>query len=88
MLLTTEVEWHDLRVDPDDLPSEGEPILVTVETFTGRATWMDVEYSEESLGKPIFYTRVINPETNIVEKQAVWYPVIAWAYAPDPYNYF
>ena len=86
-LLTTDVQWHDLRIDPDDLPGEGESILVTVETFMDREVWLDVFTKEESAGELNFYTKVRN-EYGIIEDQAVWYPVVAWAYPPPPYNYF
>lgn len=86
-LLKTDVEWHDLRIDPDDLPQEGEPILVTVETFLDRKTWLDVFMKEETAGEPIFYTKAYN-EFGKIEDTALWYPVIAWAYPPEPYNYF
>lgn len=86
-LYTTETEWHDLRLDPDDLPSEGEPIIVTVETFMDRATWIDVFMKEETIGEPKFYTKVMN-EYGKIEDQAVWYPVVAWAYPPPPFNYY
>lgn len=85
--LTTPIEWHDLRVHPDDLPGEGEPIIVTVETFTDRLTWLDVFMKEESAGEPHFYTRTIN-EYGQLEDTAVWYPIVAWAYPPPPYNFF
>ena len=86
-MYTVETEWHDLRKDPDDLPAEGEPIIVTVETFFNRETWLDVFYIEESVGEPKFYTKVIN-EFNQPENQAVWLPVIAWAYPPSPFVAF
>ena len=82
-----DTKWHDLRIDPDDLPGEDEPILVTVETFMGRQTWLDVCMKEETAGEPIFYTKVMG-EFGKIEDQAVWYPIIAWAYPPPPFDYF
>lgn len=87
MLLKTDVEWHDLRIDPEDLPGEDEPIIVTVETFLNRQTWLDVFMKEETVGEPIFYTKVMG-EYGKIEDQAVWYPVVAWAYPPAPYDFF
>lgn len=78
------VEWHDLAIDPEDLPSEEEPIMVTVETPMGRRTWFDnVFMKEETVGEPIFYIRALG-HSGILEEEAIWYPVLAWAYPPDP----
>ena len=87
-LYRTDVEWHDLRIDPEDLPSEEDTIIVTVETFIGRQTWLDVFMREETAGEPIFYTTSYNAATRVMEECAVWYPVVAWAYPPPPYNFF
>ena len=29
------IEWHDVRQDPDDVPEEGENVLVTIENYEG-----------------------------------------------------
>lgn len=86
-LYTTETEWHDLRLDPDDLPDDGEPILITVETFLNRQTWIDAHMKYADGGKPIFYCNAVN-EDGFPEESVVWYPVIAWAYPPEPFTYF
>ena len=86
-MYTTETEWHDLRKYPDDLPGEDEPIIVTVETFLNRQTWIDVFMKEETAGEPVFYTKAMN-EYGKIEATALWYPVIAWAYPPPPFECF
>ncbi len=88
-LLKTELEWHDLRVDPDDLPGVGEPIIVTLDDPLdgSRRVWLDVTLDGEEDGKTLFCTNAVN-EYGRIEKTAVWYPVVAWAYPPEPYDYF
>ena len=87
MLLGTKVEWHDLRIDPEDLPENGEPILITIETLDGsRVVWLDAFLQDDPSGDGFsFVTETIDPDSKIVEKTVVWYPVIAWAYPPEPY---
>lgn len=88
VIFTTDVTWHNLLVDPEDLPEEGEPFIVTVETFTGqRQTWLDVHLKYADEGKPIFYTYAVN-DYGVPEESVVWYPVIAWAYPPDPFDFY
>lgn len=90
--LTTDIEWHDVRIDPEDLPAEEEPILVTIELLDGRrVTWLDVYLRYASGPKELddlentyfWVTRGIN-EFNKIEETQVWYPVVAWAYPPAP----
>ena len=85
-LLRTTTEWHDIRIDPDDLPDEGDPILVTIEQFDGtRKVWLDAFLEESEDGDHWFVTEAINGYGR-PEKTVIWYPVVAWAYPPDPYN--
>ena len=86
-IFTSDVTWHNLINDPDDLPEEGEPFLVTVETFLGRQTWLDVHLKYGDQGKPIFYTFAVNNDGE-PEESVIWYPVVAWAYPPDPFDYY
>ena len=93
--LTTELRWHDLRIDYDDTPEDEEPVLVTVELFNGnREVWLDV-YLKHFLdpngvpfGSYCWMTQVANEDTGMMEEVRVWNKVIAWAYPPSPYNYF
>ena len=81
MLHTTTVEWHDLRIDPDDLPGNGEPVLVTLEGLDvisqgkDRMVWLDVILQEDSSGDG--YQWVTKDDQNLTCQ--VYYPVIAWA---------
>jgi hypothetical protein len=85
---TTETEWHDIRIDPLDLPSEDEPILITIETFSGdRKVWMDAYLKSEDEDNYWFCTKAVN-EFGYPEETVVWYPVIAWAYPPDPFDLY
>jgi len=87
-LYTGKIEWHDLRIAPDDLPGTEEPILVTIETLGGeRRTWVDVYLKETYDDRAMFVTRCPD-EYGRIEETAVWYPVIAWAYPPDPFEYY
>ncbi len=86
-LLTTQAEWHDIRIDPEDLPGEEEPIMVTVEYLDGRrGVWMNVYMREDGEGNPWFCTEAID-EFGLLQRTVIWYPVIAWAYPPLPYTY-
>ena len=88
MLLKTKSEWHDLRVDPDDLPGEEEPILVTVELLSGnRVTWLDVYLKYGTDDQYYWVTKAVN-EYGKIEETVVWYPVIAWAYPPAPFDFY
>ena len=85
MLYKTYLSWHDLNISPDDLPPAEEPIIVTLETITGeRVVWLDVYLKELENDEIIFCTKQPN-EYGQLEECAVYYPVIAWAYPPDPF---
>lgn len=87
-LYKTEVEWHDLRIDPDDLPGNGEPILVTLDGLDvsnygrDRLVWNDVTLMDDESGDG--YQWVTKDDHNAF--CPVYYPVIAWAYLPEPYS--
>lgn len=81
MLMTSTVEWHDLTLDPDDLPSADEGVFVTVETLDGsRKVWGDVFYDEEH---ECWCTFCQNEYGNF-DRVMVWYKVVGWAYHPEP----
>ena len=81
MLLTTDVEWHDLEVDGEDLPSANEDVIVTIETLDGeRRCWNNVFYDEDA---ECWCTFAQN-EYGQFEKTMVWYKVVGWAYLPNP----
>jgi len=85
VLLKTDVEWHDLRMDAEDLPGEGEPVIVTIESISGeRLVWHDVYFKYNDFREPCWCTAALN-EYGWPEETVVWYPVIAWAYYPEPY---
>ena len=86
--LTTKMEWHDVRVDPEDLPGEEEPIVVTVELLNGeRVTWLDVYLKYNANGVYFWVTKALN-EYGKLEETQVWYPVVAWAYPPPPFAFY
>lgn len=80
--------WHDIRNDVDDLPSTEEPILITIEPPNGdrRLVWLDA-YLHDSPDGPMFVTMQFDITNQSYGFSPVWYPVIAWAYPPDPYAY-
>lgn len=84
-LTKTAIEWHDIRVDPDDIPSPEDPVMITVEHLDGsRAVWLDAYISETDDGYQ-FVTQQFDSYSGVFGQCVVWYPVIAWAYPPDPY---
>ena len=85
-LYATDVEWHSLQIDPDDLPEEDEPIMVTVESFMGRNVWLDAFVKPDEFGNMAFFTKLVDDDG--AKDQLIWYPVVAWAYPPAPFNYF
>lgn len=86
--LTTDIQWHDLRVDPDDLPENEEQILVTVELLDGRrVTWLDVYLKDVGDGTYFWVTKAMN-EFDKIEETQLWYPVVAWAYPPPPFEFY
>ena len=85
-LITTDVHWHDLRIDDEDLPSEKEPVLITIENLDGeRRVWPDAYFRFDECGENIIWCTSCLNEYGKPEETVVWYPVIAWAYMPDPY---
>ena len=34
-IFKSRIDWHDLRIAPDDIPEDGEDVLVTVELLDG-----------------------------------------------------
>lgn len=85
-IITTRVEWHDIRIDPEDYPEEGEEVLVAVELLDGtRKTRANVYLKELSNGRYCWCERVYDKHTKQFEEAMVWYEVIAWAYYPEPY---
>ena len=88
MLHTTTIEWHDLRIDPDDLPGNGEPVIVTLEGLDvmqyekDRMVWLDVTLQEDESGDG--HQWITRDAQNL--PCPVYYPVIAWAYPPEPYT--
>ena len=81
------INWHDLRIDPCDLPEDHEEILVTTEnTDCVRRVRTDI-YLKQLDGR-LHYAwveKVMDPETNKVEETMIWEKVVAWAYLPGPY---
>ena len=83
--------WHDLRIDPDDLPDDLEEVLATIENFSGTRRVLSGVYLKPrfndagELEDYCWCIRAPNERTRIVEETMLWYPVIAWAYYPDPY---
>ena len=85
MLYRTTVEWHDLEIAPDDLPEAESPVMITVETLDRqRMVWLDAYLKETEDDRTIFCTTGRNEFTGEPEECAVWYPVVAWAYPPEP----
>ena len=78
--LTSRIEWHDIRIDPDDLPEEDEEVLVTIENQEGDRRVLSGAY-------PVLMEndRICWCTKDGTENVALWYEVIAWAYYPDPY---
>lgn len=84
MLFPGKIEWHDLEIAPEDLPGAGEPIIATVEMTDGeRRVWLDTYLKELDNDKVIFCT-TCKTDYGTTEECAMWYPVIAWAYPPEP----
>lgn len=85
-IVWSQIEWHDIRISPEDMPDEEEDVLVTVENLDGsRRTRANVFWKEAPNGDVIWYEHVWSQETHRYEDAILWYPVIAWAYYPDPY---
>ena len=85
-LIATTVEWHDLAIDPSDLPGEEEPVFVTVENPLGeRVVWNDAYMKFSDDGENVLWVCTYKNEFGFMEEAAVWYSVVAWAYMPEPY---
>lgn len=85
-LISTEAEWHDISVDPYDLPGEKESVLVTIETLDGeRKVWPETYYKNSETGDDILWCTMAVNDYGIPEETMVWYPVVAWAYYPEAY---
>ena len=83
--------WHDLNIDPEDLPDDFEEVLVTTEDFNGNRRVLSGIYlkprynNAKELIDYCWCIKTPNEKTRVVEETMFWYPVIAWAYYPDPY---
>lgn len=85
-VIHTKVGWHDLRWDPEDLPEEGESILVTQETVDGvRRVASNVYLKNLDDDSYCWCTRIWDPYTHQTEETMLWETVVAWAYYPPPY---
>ncbi len=89
------IEWHDLRIAPDDIPEEGEEVLVTKENYEGtRRVVANVYLKWLQNGAYCWCTMAPDDDYSsedrieIVEETMVWDEVIAWAYYPKPHVVF
>lgn len=89
---TVTMEWHILQHDPDDLPEELEPVIVTVESVSGeRKTFADILMKRDEHDNPVFFYEGVNLDKwqqLQPEEIMLWEPVIAWMYLPDPFTYY
>ena len=81
------IEWHDLRIAPDDIPEEDEDVLVTVENYEGaRRVVANVYLKNLENDTYAWYTKAqIVPGRGFLEEVMVWEEVVAWAYYPAPH---
>lgn len=80
------IEWHDVRQDPDDVPEEGENVLVTIENYEGaRRVVANVYLKNLSNEQYAWETLTRDIQTGQMEATMVWEEVIAWAYYPNPH---
>lgn len=82
------IEWHDLRIAPDDFPEEGEDVLVTIENYEGSRRVLAGVYSKKLEDERYIWCmkdRVVIGRS-YVEEIAVWEEVVAWAYYPAPHK--
>ena len=85
-IIKSTVEWHDLRIAPDDMPDAEEEVLVTIETLDGDLkTRANVYFKELDNNTFCWCEKVYNRESKCFEEAMVWYEVVAWAYYPSPY---
>ena len=81
------INWHDVRLNPGDLPEDSDEILVTTEDVNCvRRVRTDV-YLKQLKGRLhyVWCQKCIDPETGKIEETMLWEKVIAWAYLPLPY---
>ena len=80
------IEWHDLRIAPDDIPEEDEEVLVTKENWEGdRKVVAGVFLKMLENGTYSWWSLVMDRCTGRMEKAMLWEEVVAWAYYPDPH---
>lgn len=80
------IEWHDLRIAPDDIPEEGEDVLVTKENYEGtRKVVANVYLKILENDTYAWCTLTRDVQTGQMEETMVWDEVIAWAYYPKPH---
>lgn len=85
-LYSTKVQWHDLRIDPEDIPEDQEEVLVTKESFDGaRRVAANVYLKTLENGDYCWCTLVKDNTTGRMEETMVWEEVVAWAYYPSPH---
>lgn len=84
-IFKSRIDWHDLRIAPDDIPEEGEDVLVTVELLDGtRKTRANVYLKELENDTYCWCEKVWSSSSHMYEEAMVWYEVTAWAYYPEP----
>ncbi len=87
--ITTSVEWHILKRNPEDLPDTDTGLIVTVEGVDGaRQTILDARMRYDENDNPVFYQ--VLPNANrwgeiVMDDVDFWEPVIAWMYPPEPF---
>jgi hypothetical protein len=80
------IDWHDLRIAPDDIPEEGENVLVTKENFEGdRKVVANIYLKWMKNDTYCWCTLTRDSQTGRMEETMVWEEIIAWAYYPDPH---
>ena len=85
-LYPAKVQWHDLRIDPEDIPDDGEDVLVTKECLDGtRRVVANVYLKTLENDDYCWCTLVRNNTTGQMEETMVWEEIVAWAYYPAPH---
>lgn len=80
------IDWHDLRIAPDDIPEEDEEVLITKENYEGaRKVVAGARVRELTNGTYAWYIYIRDYETHKMEEAMIWDEVVAWAYYPDPH---
>lgn len=86
MVYRTIIGWHDVRIDPDDIPEEGENVLVTIENHEGtRRVVANVYLKNLRNDQYAWVTLTRDIQTGRMEETMVWEKVLAWAYYPNPH---